>query len=202
MEDEILFQGPGYTIARTHKAETLVPYGYAERPNGHVNHGWIDLRDHPERVAEIPEAHRSAGLAKLLRAMADPVSKVMSSACECAAFDNSADASDRPPWQVGGFVMAVFREVDRNTEPQNFVDLAGYLLNGVGPSSEYQFGFEMIVEPLKTFFGRSDCYALMIKPMGYGVDESEAWEAFDHAASSIAEALSRDRPQTAPGVTG
>lgn len=34
LEDKILFQGPGYTIARAFKAETLVP---AERPNGDIN---------------------------------------------------------------------------------------------------------------------------------------------------------------------
>lgn len=196
MADQIIDQGPGYTIAISDTAETLVPYGPAQRPTGDVNHGWTDLRDHPEWVDRIPEAAKSKGLAELLRTMADPVSRVMSTACECAAFDQGAEGAGGPAWLVGGFVITVFRDEERNTDPQNFVELARYILGGIEPTSDHHIGFEMIVEPMKSYFGRSDCYDLMIKPFGRGASETDAWTAFDHAASAAAKALTRDRPNT------
>lgn len=196
VEDEIIYQGPGYTIARTYKAETLVPYGRAERPEGAINHGWIDLCDHPERVAEIPEAKRSVGLSKLLRVIADPASEIMSSACECCAFELGAEV-DGPRWHVGGFVMVMFRDADRNVDAQNLVDMARYILSGISASSKHHVGFEMIVEPLKFFFGRTDCHALMLKTLGYGADEAEAWAAFDYAAGAAADTFRRDSPENA-----
>jgi hypothetical protein len=89
MQAEILYQGPGYTIARTDTPETLVPYEPARRRNGDMNYGWIDLRDRPERVQDVPEAARSEGLSKVLRMIADPVSQIMSIGCECQAFERS-----------------------------------------------------------------------------------------------------------------
>lgn len=188
MDDEILFQGPGYTVARTHCAETLVPYGRTEQADGGVNHGWIDLRDQPGLVAHVPEARRSEGLAALLRAIATPASPLMSSACECGAF-HQAELTEHARWQVGGFVTVMFRDAGMNADPQNLVDLAMDVLSGVAGSSAHHFGYEMIVEPLKSFFGREDCYALMLKPLGYGEDEAEAWAAFDFAASAAARSI-------------
>ncbi len=164
MDDEILYHTPLYTIARSFAAETSVPYGPVERPNGDIKHGWIDLRDAPERVATIPEAQRSEGFADLLRVISDPVSKIMSSACECAAFDHGQDVKSRR-WQVGGFVMVMYKEAEQNTDPQNLVNLAGLIVTGVKPADAYQISYEMIIEPLRGFFGRTDCYALMMKPM-------------------------------------
>jgi hypothetical protein len=201
MQTEILDQGPGWTIARKKTPETLVPYGPAQRPSGAVNHGWIDLRDHPERVAFVPEAARSEGLSKLLGVIADPVSKVMSIGCECAAFQNPKE--DNPRWQVGGYVAVAFKDADLNCDPQKLVNVAHFILSGIGPSSEYHIGFEFIVEPLKFFFGRTGCHALVIKPLGRGNDEPQAWASFEYAAAAIATAIEKGReaapsPRSAP----
>lgn len=193
MADTIIDQGPGYTIALSDVAATLVPYEGCERPTGDVNHGWIDLKDRPDLVDSIPEARKSEGLAEILRVMAAPSSRVLSTACECAAFDDS-DRESAVRWQAGGFVIAVFRDDEQNTAPQNFIDLARYILQGIQPSDRHVFGFELIVEPLKAYFGRTDCFDLMIKPLGYGASEAAAWAAFDHAAHAVAAAIKRDRP--------
>ena len=194
--DVIVNQGPGYTIARTNKASTLVPYGRADRASGDINHGWLDLRDHPERVGQVPEAAKSAGLARLLRVIADPVSKVMSSACECAAFKRAPDDDEGQNWQVGGFVITMFKDGDRNTDPDALIELASYLLQGIAPTESHHMGFEMLVEPLRLFFGRTDCFALTIKPHGFGASENEAWLSFDYACDALASAVERDRPKT------
>jgi hypothetical protein len=86
-----------------------------------------------------------------------------------------------------------FKDAERNLDPKNFVEMALYILSGIGPSSKQHIGFEMIVEPLKSFFGRPDCHSLMIKPLGYGNDEPQAWAAFECAASAVADAIQRGR---------
>jgi hypothetical protein len=211
MQTEILYEGPGYTIARTDKAGTLVPYGPAPRPSGAMNYGWIDLRDRPDRVAEIPEAARSKGLSNLLRVIADPVSRITSIGCDCHAFERSTTEGDGPRWSVGGYVAVTFKDTERNLDPDNFAEMARYLLSGIGASSEHHIGFEMIVEPLKFFFGRTDCHALTIKPIGWGNDEPQAWAAFDYAAEAAADAIQKGHkgrpspglapPEMTPGTT-
>lgn len=52
----------------------------------------------------------------------------------------------------------------------------------------------MIIEPLKDFFGRDDCFALMIKPLGFGQSEKEALSALEYALDAVAESLQRNRP--------
>jgi hypothetical protein len=187
--DDILFQGPGYTIARTHETGTLVPFPAAERPDGSVNHGWIDLRDHPERVAAIPEATRSRGLAHILTAVATPGSHLMSGGCECASFERPTPENPEPRWAAGGYVDVMFREADRNVDARHLIDLARRVLGGIAPVDGHHIGFEMIIEPLKLFFGRTDCHALMIKPLGYGTDEPQARAAFEVAAQAVAQSL-------------
>jgi hypothetical protein len=193
MQTEILDDGPGYTIARTDRPETLVPYGPAPRPKGAMNYGWIDLRDRPERVADIPEAARSEGLSKLLRVIADPVSQIMSIGCDCHAFERSTAESHGPRWYVGGYVAVTFKDAERNLDPNNFVEMARYILSGIGTSSQHHIGFELTVEPLKSFFGRPDCHSLMIKPLGHGNDEPQARAAFEYAASAVADAIQKGR---------
>jgi len=187
VEDEILFQGAGYTIARTARAETSVPYGAAARHDGNRNYGWIDVRGRPELVDSIPEVQRSTGLAHLLRAIAAPQSPIMSSACECAAFERVGESNRR--WQVGGFVVVMFQDADLNADSQNLVNLATQILRGIAPTQEHQIGFELTIEPLRTFFGRGDCFALMLKALGYGREEADAWSAFGYAASAAGDSI-------------
>ena len=195
MDNKMLLEGPGFAIVRTYTAETLVPYFPAERPDGEMNYGWFDIRDRPELVTTIPEARKSNGLANILRVIAQPASKLMSGGCECHAFDNGS-APDRPRWQVGGYVTTMFKDSDANTNEKAFFDLACYILHGIVPTDAHHIGFEMIIEPLKSFFGRTDCLALAVKPLGYGPDETSAWAAFNHAATAMAESIQRARHES------
>lgn len=187
MEEEILHQGPGYTIARTRRPGTLVPYPRVERSDG-INHGWVDTRGHPERVELIPEARKSEGLREILLVVANASPLLMSSGCECGAFESDTD--QRPRWHVGGFVMLMFPQADRNSDWRQLEQLAIAILGGIQGTPDHHIGFEAIIEPLKVFFDRLDCHALMFKPMGYGDTEAEAWAAFDVAASAVARSIS------------
>jgi hypothetical protein len=194
-EVEILYQGPGYTIARGGKAGTLVPYGYAERPDGQINHGFFDLRDNPDAVDAIPEAAKVPGLAKLLRAAAAHES-IMTSACEAHVFDRGADYD--PPeqrFQGGSFVVIEYREVDKCCDPERYVNLAGFILHGVAPTEDHVVGYDFVIEPLKTFFGHDGCFALQAKGLGMGVTEDAAWAALNYAMGAMADAIAR-KPET------
>jgi hypothetical protein len=91
----------------------------------------------------------------------DPVSQIMSIGCDCNAVERSMPESGAPRWSVGGYVAVTFKDAERNRDPNNFAEMARYLLSGIGASLEHDIGFDMIVEPLKFFFGRTGCHALM-----------------------------------------
>ncbi|MBU6298536.1 MAG: hypothetical protein KGJ79_12870 [Alphaproteobacteria bacterium] len=194
MNDKVLFQGAGYTIIRTYKAETLVPYFEAEREDGNMNYGWFDVRGRPEHVLDIPEARKNKGLANLLRVIAQPCSKLMSSACECGLFDNGASSTGKR-WTAGGFVTGMFLDAQKNVESESLVELARYILGGIEPTVDHHISYEMFIEPLKGFFGRLDCHALTIKPFGHGESETLAWAAFEHASNAVANSIQRGRPE-------
>lgn len=193
MADTILFQGQGYTIAQSDSAETLVPYGPAEHHDGTQNYGFMDLRGRPDLVACVPEAAKSAGLLDFLKTVADPISRVWSIGCECAVFDKGVEAQPFR-WQAGGYINLLFVDNEENKEPQNFVDLARYILGGVNGSAQHVIAYEMIIEPLKLYFGEDGHYSLMIKPVGYSDAEAKARAAFEYAIVAAAQSIARDRP--------
>jgi hypothetical protein len=191
MNDEILSQGPGFTIVRTYKADTSVPYSRHEHENGDINYGWLDLRSHPERVPSVPEAKKNKGLADLLLVMAQPCSEIMSSTCECALFENT-DHPRRFQWVAGGLVTTMFLDAEKNANHNNLINLAIYIVSGITPNSQYSIAYEMYVEPLKRFFSRTDCFVLTIKPFGFANAPRSAWSAFQYAATAAANAIQRE----------
>jgi hypothetical protein len=100
--DTIIMQGPGYTIAQTDTAATTLPYGPANRPDGRRNHGYVDLRDRPELVSEIPEVQGSQGMQAILRAPNSPESPLMSIGCERGTFPRTeAELASHHTFVVG-----------------------------------------------------------------------------------------------------
>lgn len=188
MTETILHQGAGFTIARSDAAATLVPYYYAERPDGSVNFGWIDLRGHPDRVSQVPETTLSSGLSDILRTIASPDSPLMSGGCECGAFERHGYPAEMR-WQVGGFVTVMFQDADRNRDEKRLVALAAAILRRIGGTTGHHIAFELIIEPLKLFFGHADCYCVTVKPLGYGESEAIARAAFEFAAHGVARSL-------------
>ena len=68
MADEIIKQGPGYVLYRTTEWGPAVPYKRIVHEDS-VNHSFVDLRDQPGLIDQIPESSRSAGLRAILRAL-------------------------------------------------------------------------------------------------------------------------------------
>ena len=91
-----------------------------------------------------------------------------------------------------------YRESALNADPARFVALSQRILSGIGPSAEHHISFEMIVEPLRSFFGDGECYALMVKPLGYGNSEAAALTAWEHAAEAVAVVFVRLQSEPSP----
>lgn len=179
--------GAGWTIARTDHANTAIPYGGVDRPDGQRNHGFIELNDRPELATAIPEAQDSIGMLAILQALAAPGFRFMSLGCARGLFPRHDAKPGEPTYLYGGYVQVAYRDSALNTNPDRFVALSQRILRGIGPSVEHHtIGFEMIVEPLRSFFGAADCYALIVKPLGYGNSEGAALAAWEHAATAVA----------------
>jgi hypothetical protein len=186
MEDTIIEQGPGYTIATVKEAHGVVPYGSFVREDG-TNHGWVDLRDQPGLADRIPEARNLPGMQAILRAANGPQSPLMSIGCEKGLFP--VDGHHLITHMVGGYIDLVFRTGDRN-DPDQLVEVARLILSKMGSAPPGVFtGYEFLVQPLKSFFGEGGRYALMLKPQGFGEDETAAWKAFEVACMYVANAL-------------
>ena len=95
----------------------------------------------------------------------------MTLGCESAAFERTDALPGEPQWQAGGYVVVTFQDAIRNTDQDRLVELAYQILRHVSGAGDFHIGFEMEVQPLKLFFGRTDCYVLQMKPLGYGSDK-------------------------------
>lgn len=188
MVDTIVHQGPGFTIAISDEPMTLVPYGPAPRLDNY-NHGWTDIRDQPELVSTIPEASKSEGLAAILRAFNSIGSQMMTIGCECGLFVKETTDSAEPRYFAGGYIDVAFRDAEKNGQ-QILLDFAGTLLRGISaPPSGTHISYEMIVQPLKHFFGTTGLWCLQIKPAGHGDTDEQAWHSFNYAANAIADSF-------------
>jgi len=185
VEDQIIEQGPGYTIAVAYAAHGIVPYSSRDHEEG-VNHGFVDLRDLPSGVSSIPEVASSPGMRSILTEVNGRRSPLMTIGCEKGIFHLEGNAA--LSYQAGGYIDTAFRDPSCNAK-DDLVILARELLSRVQLSEQAVVSFEMIVQPLKSFFGLRDCHALMLKPMGYGETDTSAWRAFEIACIGMARAI-------------
>jgi hypothetical protein len=198
MADTIVMEGPGYTIIRTHDPHTAIPYGGADRPDGQRNHGFIDLRDHPELVTLIPEAQDSVGMQAILRALNAPGFRFMSLGCARRAFPCLDAKPGEPTHLCDGYIQVAYRDRVLNTDPARFITLAQVILTRISPSAEHHIQFAMTVEPLRSFFDDEGHYALIVQPRGYGDSEATALAAWDHATKSVAAVFTHLRSEPSP----
>jgi hypothetical protein len=111
----------------------------------------------------------------------------MSSACELGVFDHGEERG-ATRWQGGSFVVLMYRDAAMNKDPQNLVKVAQALLGRIGGSEQHHMGFDMLIEPLRGFFGEQGCFALAAKAIGLGPTEHAAFAATDHALDQLARA--------------
>lgn len=185
MEDQIIERGPGYIIALLSDAHSLAPYAAVVHNEG-INHGFIDLRDSPELAHGIPEAVDSPGMRSILAQANARYSELMTIGCEKGVFHIGRGGGHE--YQSGGYIDMAFRDAACNT-PDALITLARELVARLRLSEHVDVSYEFLVQPMKSFFGVRDRYALMLKPMGFGSSEEVAWHAFEVASQCLGNAI-------------
>ncbi|GAB2493110.1 hypothetical protein GCM10027084_02210 [Pseudoxanthomonas sangjuensis] len=207
--EQIAFEGPGYRIATTDKAETMTHY-HGMSPEelaayGHDRGAFVDLISSPELIDTIPELRRSAGLRSMVAAATGHDSKLCSIGCDVAQFERTAD--DNPiasKFHVGGYAVYVIRNPEKSTDTSHYVDLAGWILGAIpAPPPPIRIFFDFMVEPLKHFYGEQGHFGLMAKTVGYGDTPELAWRSFEWSSNQIAASIMRHRvpPESPSGQT-
>jgi hypothetical protein len=189
MADKIIHQIPGFIIALSNVAVATAPYAEFSREDGSVSGAYVDLRDRDDLVETIAEARGSPGLRAVLSALNTKGSPFMTIGCEKGVFPCGDGGAGKPTCYVGAALDIVFRDDWRNRDPDQFVLLARAIVNNARSDPEQAFCFELIVEPLRQFFDRQDCFTLNLKLQGYGLSETAAGAAFERAAAEARRAI-------------
>jgi hypothetical protein len=183
MTDTIVKQRECFTIALTTEVGPAIPYPSADHENGRRNYGFVDLRTHPHLIAQVPEAIGKPGLIELLQYLNSDLSPVMTLGCENGVFLCQNQNADGPTCYVGSYVDLAFRDPYRNSQ-EEIVLLASNLMEERKPEARQWTTFELIVQPMRHFFGNS-AHNLMLKIAAHGRSESEAWSVFDAQCQSM-----------------
>lgn len=195
--DQILFQGPGYTIAKTDQAETMTHYlgmsSEEQAETGWMRGPYVDLIANPCAIDSIPELAKSPNLKALIAAAIGPEAQLFTIGCDVGEFPGVGDKG--PGAHVGAYVSYAFRDYEKASNLQRNIDLAIWMLSGMkdAPPDGLSVNFEFIIEPLKSFYGKLGAFSVMAKPIGYGDNFEKAWLSFDWAASKLAESVARQR---------
>jgi hypothetical protein len=189
MSDEIIKQGPGFTIYRTTEWGPPVPYPAMPREDS-MNYGFMDLRDHPERVEHIPEAQQSAGLQQILRVLNRVGSSLMSLGCEYR-LNSKDDARDGYACYFHSYTDLTYRDPVSNSSEDQLIGLAERFLREIVPREDTVFGFELGIQRMKGFFGARVAYNLSLGISGYGRTEEEASRSYEAGVQASAAALAK-----------
>lgn len=182
MSDEIISQGPGFTIYRTSDWGPAVPYR-AEPREESVNHGFMDLRDHPELVASIPEAATSPGLRQLLYVLNQPESPLMSIGCE-RRLNPRNDPQDELRLYYHSYTDLTYRDPAKHATEGQMVQLANDFLHGVIGVAGAVFTFELGIQRMRAFFGSQAGFVLSLGLSGFGRTEEEARHCYEAGAQA------------------
>lgn len=96
-----------------------IPYAGSDevRPDGGVNHGFTDIKGHPERLDEVPESRDDPSLAHLMRTISAPDTGVFS-----IASMSEVESCDRGV-QRSGYLEIAFNSRQRVESAADYFDL-------------------------------------------------------------------------------
>ncbi|QOZ45523.1 hypothetical protein XH89_20065 [Bradyrhizobium sp. CCBAU 53340] len=191
----LIHREPGIIIAYDDETgpRGLAPYFPNHRPDGSINHGFVDLADKPELVKTIPEVADSPAYQELLIAINRPGSTIMSIGCERGSFESSYS---HLPRQVSSYTDVVLRDLEQNGSKDALIGVAHRIAAAFKEEVEGQaqilpHEIQLIVERLKLLFDIDQPWALNIKLFAYGRNEAEAFDHFEWVASLAAQAIFR-----------
>jgi hypothetical protein len=156
-------------------AHTGVPYEPVQRPDGHHNFGYVDLKKEPEKIDSIPELQDAPELKELVRELNDPRSLFRSVGCEKALGPNSHPVYN---CKLTSFVIVVFEILDWNHEEnynrlfQEFNEAMAVPKRMIPDFTSIQFE----IHPVTFNAHQRRAAGLTIWVNGYGRNEAEAKE--------------------------
>ncbi|WP_164753137.1 hypothetical protein, partial [Mesorhizobium sp. M7A.F.Ca.CA.001.05.1.1] len=111
--------------------------------------------------------------------------------CEHHAFDRGENDPSGFRWQSGAFVVTAFDDGRLNRSAENHIALAKEIWDNIAAPVTWRvpMQYELTIEPLKTFFGQSDCHCLMLKALGYGQSKDQANASMEAALHMLAASL-------------
>jgi len=190
MPESIIERGEAHTIYLTDKVAPFVPYEAKTSGGGRQNHGFIDLRDHPEKAASIPEAAGQPGVIAFLEKVNAEGSPLMSLGCDSAVSPVTGNENGATH-SVSGYVDIAFRDPRLGSE-DNVAAVAQKLMAMHGPKLRGWATYALGVMPTLGLFG-VPCHFLTVHINALGPSEAEAWENFNDHFGRLADVIRRIR---------
>jgi len=187
MADEVIRQSTGFTIYRTTDWGPPVPYPAAAREDS-VNHGFLDLRDRPDLVEQVPEAAKSEGLRMIVRALNAVGSPFMSIGCE-HRLNPLNDSTNGFTCYFHSYTDLTYPDPARHASEEQMIDLAERFLRLIADQPGGAFGFEIGIQRMRHFFGTRAGYNLNLGLSGYGQSEEQAAASYEAGARESARAF-------------
>jgi hypothetical protein len=186
---EVLEQGDWWTIGISDKWGPPVPYPAVQRPDGAVNHGFVDLRENLDLIESIPEVQDSEGMKALLRVLNAPTSPFRSFGCEHSQPGPlDPPVPDGPTHSMGCYVDLAFVDVEANDQPA-IVALARRVKDLLPLTVNNWVSVDLLAEKLKWLEGREDRHGLFIRVQGLGLSEDQARTVFEAGVQLLAGAF-------------
>lgn len=162
-----------------------IPIPYPAVDHGESqNHGFIDIKNHPELAETIPEATDFPPLIALLRAISHPDTPFATLGCEKSYSDYADSRHPDLKSKLCGYVDICFARVDENCDRAAFEELA-YKINEFGsgkPQPHFvKFSMELgkaTYSPLLAAGIIDPAYCMCVWVAGYGATEAEALERY------------------------
>ena len=191
-----LWSDGGVTIGIEDSWGPAVPYPPADHGDGHMNHGYVPLKDNVNGAARIPEAIGWPELEQLLRAANANDSPIESVGCEKAFFPVTGHAEISV--KLGSYIDLVFSDPTLNDHPQNILWLATRLAPAVEGCQRWWSEVELCLQRFRGIQGATAPWGMLIRVTGYGRDERQARELWRVSLQRIAGAITTLSSQIVP----
>ena len=104
-----------------------IPYPPYDHRDGHQNHGYVNLKEHPKAISEIPELDGWPDLQKFIEIINAPDSPIESGGCEKGFFPTEGEAGATTVY-LGSYVDVFYSNTPLNDNAENLLFLASRLI--------------------------------------------------------------------------
>jgi hypothetical protein len=164
-------------VIQLREGVTGIPYVPQDRGTS-INHGFMDLKTHPELIASVPELQDCPELEELIRVINDSRSEFASIGCEKALFEvteeKTAARAAGFTHEFGSYVDFVFAIRAKNT-PEGLLAVARDI-SDFGSRAPSTYGTNVEFEGKRTKYGDTgeEHFLLLFRLVGFGSSPDQA----------------------------